>query len=100
MVDKDSAIIDGSQQIGFDTDHRSLKNFPSRDDERYQDVLKWLHEWAKQDTADESKQGAVAPQGQSLTSRILSLIQSIGNGNPLIFLCNYQHDYDAGNVVD
>jgi hypothetical protein len=47
VVEKDSAVIDGSQKIGFDENHRNIQRFPSRSDPNYLDVLIWLRMWAK-----------------------------------------------------
>lgn len=46
VVDKNSAIIDGSHKIGFETVHRNLQRFSNRDDENYQDILSWIRDWA------------------------------------------------------
>ena len=48
VVDKDSAIIDGSHKIGFETDHRNMQRFPSREDEDYKNILDWISGWVKQ----------------------------------------------------
>lgn len=45
MVDEDSAVIDGSQKIGFEKKHRDLQRFASRDDEDYQDILRSIRDW-------------------------------------------------------
>lgn len=45
MVDEDSAVIDGSQKIGFEKKHRDLKRFASRDEEDYQDILRFIRDW-------------------------------------------------------
>ena len=47
MVDKDSAVIDGSQNIGFERKHRDIHRFASREDEDYQDILVWIRKWVE-----------------------------------------------------
>ena len=48
VVDKDSAIIDGSHRIGFETDHRNMQRFADREDQDYRNILGWIHSWVKQ----------------------------------------------------
>ena len=45
VVDKDSAIIDGSHKIGFETDHRNMQRFPNQEDEDYRNILVWIRRW-------------------------------------------------------
>ena len=45
VVDKDSAIIDGSHKIGFETDHRNMQRFSSQGDEDYRKILVWIRRW-------------------------------------------------------
>ena len=45
VVDKDSAVIDGSQKIGSDKRHRDIQRFRYREDEDYQGVLVWIRRW-------------------------------------------------------
>ena len=48
VVDKDSAIIDGSHKIGFETDHRNMQRFPNQEDEDYRNILVWIRHWMGQ----------------------------------------------------
>ena len=45
VVDKDSAVIDGSRNIGSDKRHRDIQRFRYREDEDYQGVLVWIRRW-------------------------------------------------------
>lgn len=47
VVDKNSAIIEESQRIGSETDHRNMQRLPSREDQDYRDILQWINKWAK-----------------------------------------------------
>lgn len=47
VVEKDSAVIDGSQKIGFEKQHRDIQRFVSREDENYQDMLFWIRNWVE-----------------------------------------------------
>jgi hypothetical protein len=47
VVEKRSAVIDGSKQIGFDKKHRDIQRFESLDDDYYQDILWWLKKWVE-----------------------------------------------------
>jgi hypothetical protein len=48
VVEKMSAVIDGSKQIGFDKRHRDIQSFQSWKDEYYQDILWWLQKWVEE----------------------------------------------------
>jgi hypothetical protein len=45
VVDKDLAVIDGAQKIGYEKRHRDIQRFRSREDEDYQDLLVWIRRW-------------------------------------------------------
>lgn len=45
VVGRDSAVIDGSHEIGFDVDHRGLQRISSPEDQRYKDILGWIRKW-------------------------------------------------------
>ncbi|KAH0538071.1 hypothetical protein FGG08_005333 [Glutinoglossum americanum] len=47
VVEKDSAVIDGSRKIGLEQRHRDVQRFVSRNDENYQDVLWWIRRWVE-----------------------------------------------------
>lgn len=42
MVGKESAVIDGSEEIGFEEKHRGLQRFTSREDKSYKSLLFWI----------------------------------------------------------
>jgi hypothetical protein len=42
VVERGSAVIDGSEAIGFEAKHRELQRFASREDNGYKSVLFWL----------------------------------------------------------
>ena len=46
-VDKDSATIDGSNHIGFETDHRNMQRFSNREDEDYKNIVGWIRKWTE-----------------------------------------------------
>ena len=48
VVDKDSAIIDGSHKIGFETDHRNMQRFSNQGDEDFRNILVWIRRWMEQ----------------------------------------------------
>jgi len=48
VVEKDSAVIDGSQKIGFEKKHRDVQRFESPEDEDYQDMLIWIRKWVEE----------------------------------------------------
>lgn len=45
VVDKESAIIDGSHKIGLETDHRNIQRFHNKEDEDYKSILYWIRKW-------------------------------------------------------
>lgn len=45
MVDKDSAVIDGSYEIGFKKKHRDMQRFETAKEDDYQDILLYLRQW-------------------------------------------------------
>lgn len=47
VVERDSAIIDGSQGIGFEQTHREIQRFKSREDHNYQSLLVWIRDWVE-----------------------------------------------------
>ena len=44
MVQRESAIIDGAQKMGFEKGHRDMQRYASRDDPDYKDILDWIKE--------------------------------------------------------
>ena len=48
IVDKESAVIDGSHAIGFETDHRSMQRFSDREDEDYKNIRDWISGWIRE----------------------------------------------------
>jgi len=48
VVEKDSAVIDGSWKIGFEKKHRDIQRVTSHEDKDYQDMLYWIKEWLKE----------------------------------------------------
>lgn len=47
-MEENSAIIDGSDRIGFERKHHEIKRFESREDENYQDILIYVRRWIDQ----------------------------------------------------
>ncbi|XHF98814.1 hypothetical protein AWENTII_002351 [Aspergillus wentii] len=45
VVERYSAVIDGSTEIAFETKHRGLQRFTSRNDENYQKILCYIRGW-------------------------------------------------------
>ncbi|KAK6336188.1 hypothetical protein TWF696_001751 [Orbilia brochopaga] len=52
VVDKDSAIIDGSRRVGFETQHHGIQRFLSQYDENYQHILFWIRKWIQESNQD------------------------------------------------
>lgn len=46
VVDKYSAVIDGSYPIGFEQNHRSIQRFASTTDPNYRDIVRLIRTWA------------------------------------------------------
>ena len=46
VVEKESAVIDGSHKIGVEKTHRNIQRFDSRSDENYRNILFWIQGWA------------------------------------------------------
>ncbi len=44
MVEKDSAVIDGAEQLGLEKRHSELQRVGSRDDATYKALLFWTHQ--------------------------------------------------------
>ncbi|KAE8154565.1 hypothetical protein BDV25DRAFT_102857 [Aspergillus avenaceus] len=45
VVDRDSAVIDGSEVVGFERQHFDLQRFRSREDPHYTDVIHYIRGW-------------------------------------------------------
>lgn len=60
VVEEDSAVIDGSRKIGFETKHREIQRFLSRDDENYEDILLAIRNWV-----EDGRKKTQVQQGQS-----------------------------------
>ena len=45
VVDRTSAVIDGSHDIGFEKGHRDIQRYASADDEDYKDLVQWIRKW-------------------------------------------------------
>ncbi|PWY83619.1 hypothetical protein BO70DRAFT_379376 [Aspergillus heteromorphus CBS 117.55] len=49
VVQRDSAVIDGCDEIGFESNHRGIQKYQSRRDQRYQDILERIQRWIRED---------------------------------------------------
>ena len=47
MVDEASAVIDGSEKIGIEKEHREMQRFTSQEDKDYKDMLWYIRKWVK-----------------------------------------------------
>ncbi|KIW77089.1 hypothetical protein Z517_09535 [Fonsecaea pedrosoi CBS 271.37] len=45
VVDRNSAVIDGSREIGFEKGHLDIQRFASADDENFRDLVQWIKKW-------------------------------------------------------
>jgi hypothetical protein len=45
VVEKNSAVIDGSHSIGFEKKHRDIQRFEAQEDANYQDILIYIRRW-------------------------------------------------------
>ncbi|PYH94026.1 hypothetical protein BO71DRAFT_380246 [Aspergillus ellipticus CBS 707.79] len=48
VVERESAVIDGCDEIGFESQHRGLQKYKSRKDERYQFILGRIRCWVEE----------------------------------------------------
>ncbi|KAF6238464.1 hypothetical protein HO173_003431 [Letharia columbiana] len=48
VVDRSSAVIDQSIEIGFEKDHRNMQRFSDPEDEDYKKILGYIKDWAKE----------------------------------------------------
>ncbi|KAI9855300.1 MAG: hypothetical protein M1813_009839 [Trichoglossum hirsutum] len=73
VVEKDSAVIPGSEVIGFEESHRKLQRFPSREDHNYKALLFWIRNMLAKTTQAEGQ----SPQAQSFTLEEQACLQSL-----------------------